>query len=86
MTRRHQDEVSQKHSRKGDKLDEADDTGGRENRTPAVCQRDTEVLDFASRRQHKWVNMSGTGRREAPNKGGHKRGRCPDLKSLRSSS
>lgn len=54
MTRRHQDEVevSQKHSREGDKLDEADDAGRRENRTPAVCRHDAEVLDFASRRQN----------------------------------
>lgn len=54
MSRRHQGEVEvrQKHSREGDKLDEADDAGGRENRTPAVCQHAAEVLDFASRRQN----------------------------------
>lgn len=54
MTWSHQDEVevSQKHSMKGDKLDEADDAGGMELRTPAVCQHDTEVLAFASRRQN----------------------------------
>lgn len=39
-------------SRKGDKLDEVDDAGGREHRTPAVCQHDAEVPDFASRRQN----------------------------------
>lgn len=54
VTWSHQDEVEvrQKHSRKGDKLDEAGDAGGREHRTPAVCQHDAEVLDFAWRRQN----------------------------------
>lgn len=45
MTWSHQDEVkvSQKHSRKGDKLDEAGDAGDREHRTPAICQHDAEM-------------------------------------------
>lgn len=49
-----QDEVgvNQKHSRKADKLDKAGDAGGREHGTPAVCQHDAEVQDFASRRQN----------------------------------